>query len=253
MTALLGRDLGVCRFSLIEPHLLDCRNRARLPKEAKSVLLFVFPYRVKQTPPDNICRYAAVPDYHPLVMKRLEAYCDSLRSAFPTAVFEPFVDNSPIPEVAAACAAGLGVRGQNGLLITSEYGSDVFIGEIVTDLEVDAPDLSETCVNCGRCVKACPVELDKKRCLSAVSQRKGLLTPQESALLKQSGCVWGCDICSAVCPMNQHKALTDDQDMIDGYRNRYTLGEDITGRAYAWRGEAVIRRNADIIEKNTEE
>lgn len=245
--SLLGVNVGVCSFSEVQDKLISCRNKEKLPENAKSVILFLFPYKVKQEKPKNICRYASVADYHTICDNILQGYVKILKNEHNEHNFVPFVDNSPIPEVYAASVAGLGDVGKNGLLINKDYGSYVFIGEIVTDLEIEANSFYSECIDCGACKKACPVGLDKQKCLSAVSQKKGELSKEEADLLKNSGCVWGCDICAEVCPMNKDKKTTNIEEFIGSYRNGYTLSEDITDRAYAWRGEKVIKRNYEII------
>ena len=168
---------------------------------------------------------------------------------FPHNTFSCFTDNSPIPEVYAAAAAGLGVIGKNGLLISKKYGSFVFIGEIVTDLKFDTDDINpQSCLNCGKCEATCPVGLDKEKCLSKITQKRQELSASEANLIKLVGCVWGCDICANVCPKNADCALTQISEFIGGYRHRYILGEDMQSRAYAWRGEGVITRNAKLLE-----
>ena len=132
------RDAGFCAFDLVKERLLPCRAMRRLPENAKKVILLLFPYKVRDAHPENICRYAAVPDYHDITQKYLLNITDDLKKEFPEYKFESFADNSPIPEVSAAAAAGLGVYGENGLLINKTYGSWCFICEIVTDLEIPA-------------------------------------------------------------------------------------------------------------------
>lgn len=247
LCSLLGAQVGVCAFNEVEDKLLPCRNLSLIPKGAKSVILFVFPYKVKEEKPQNICRYAAVPDYHQVCKETLDGYCKILSEKFGGYSFVPFIDNSPIPEVFAGAAAGLGVLGKNGLLITKDYGSYVFIGEIVTNMEIEYKNSYAECKNCGLCETACPVGLNKENCISALTQKKGELTNEEQKLIKQSGCVWGCDICAEICPMNKEKGLTQIKSFTKEYRGCYAKNEDITGRAYAWRGEKVIKRNYDII------
>ena len=75
-----------------------------------------------------------VTDYHLIAGEYLQRFCEALRQQFPNNRFEPFTDNSPVPEVRSALLAGLGRRGKNGLLLHPDYGSYVFIGEVVTDL-----------------------------------------------------------------------------------------------------------------------
>jgi epoxyqueuosine reductase len=240
----IGVPFGFCPFSAVSKHLLDCRAKQRLPEASKTVICFAFPYKVKDEAPKNISRYAAVPDYHGICIEKLEKVAAELKKAYPEHEFACFADNSPIPEVYASAAAGLGVRGKNGLLITEKYGSFVFLGEIVTDLPVSCGEKVSECEDCGLCLGACPVGLDKERCLSAVTQKKATLTEQEQNLIKQNGTVWGCDACQNACPHNSAAKITDIPEFLEGYRDSYLPHEDITGRAYAWRGEKVILRNA---------
>ncbi len=241
------RDAGFCAFDLVKERLLPCRALRRLPENAKTVILLLFPYKVRDAHPENICRYASVPDYHDITQKYLSNITDDLKKEFPDYKFESFADNSPIPEVSAAAAAGLGVYGENGLLINKTYGSWCFICEIVTDLEIPAENHFKRCPVCGNCKKACPRGDLEGKCLSAVTQQKKELNFAEKAALKKYNTVWGCDICAEVCPLNKNAANTYIPEFISGYRDRYEYGEDISGRAYEWRGEKVIKRNYEII------
>lgn len=247
------RDVGFCAFDTVKDRLLQCRAIARIPENAKTVILLLFPYKVKTEHPENICRYAAVPDYHNITQKYLAEILKDLKTEFSGYKFESFADNSPIPEVSAAVAAGLGLYGENGLLINKTYGSWCFICEIVTDLEIPCENRFKKCPVCGNCKKACPRGDLEGECLSAVSQQKKELNFAEKAALKRYNTVWGCDICAEVCPLNKNAENTYIPEFINGYRNRYEYGEDITGRAYEWRGEKVIKRNYEIIYGETPE
>ncbi len=241
-------QVGVCDFAPFANRLFPVRNSVRLPECAGSVIVCLFPYKVQSAPPENLSRYAAVPDYHGIVMRYLETAAAKLSEKFTDYSFVPFTDNSPLPEVDAAVSARLGVKGKNGLLINQVYGSFVFIGEIVTDMPIDAlPPITAECINCGMCLKFCPVGCEKERCLSALSQKKGRLSEKEAAILCENKILWGCDICAEVCPMNKGKKTTDIPEFIEGYRNSYSPGEDPQGRAYMWRGTAPIKRNFDLI------
>ena len=239
--------IGFCPFAVVKDFLIPCAGLKRIPQNAKTVICALFPYKVRDEHPENISRYGAVPDYHNICGEMLLKAREELQTAYPNNQFETFIDNSPIPEVYCASAAGLGAMGKNGLLINKDYGSFVFIGEIVTDLDLALnPTEPVRCMDCGKCKSACPVCLDKERCLSKITQKKGELTPQEEQLIRENGSVWGCDICAEVCPINKNAKITYVDDFINGYRHRYTEGEDMTGRPYAWRGEKVIRRNSDL-------
>lgn len=244
-------DTAVCEFEFVKNRLLPCRAAARLPKTPKSIIMVAFPYKVRESAPENISRYAAVKDYHIVCKQLLDSAAEKLRAAYPSNTFEVFIDNSPIPEVAAAVHAGLGVLGKNGLLIHKKHGSYVFLGEIVTDLELTPDKGGEKCPQCGRCAAVCPTGLCKDTCLSSVTQRKGELSDCEIAKIKMSGCVWGCDICQENCRENKNAQITYIDEFIESYRNAYVSGEDTKGRAYMWRTVKVIERNNDII-KNTE-
>ena len=251
----IGRALGaaeiyewrVAAFADTADHLIECRAKARLPENAKSIIMVAFPYMVEKNPPKNISRYAAVPDYHIVCGKMLERAAKQLLSEFPNNKFEYFLDNSPIPEVATANACGLGALGKNGLLIHKKYGSYVFLGEIVTDLEVKADFGGKKCLDCGQCISVCTNIHSKEHCLSAVNQRKNRLNESEIIEIRNSGSCWGCDRCSEVCPMNETAEPTYIKEFLEGYRNEFTPSEDREGRAYNWRGRAVIDRNYKII------
>lgn len=251
---LIGQGIlrvGFCTFEGIKNNLIQCRAKARLPKDAKTVICCVFPYKVKEEKPQNISRYAAVCDYHTLCGVMLQNAADALRKSYPQFAFETFTDNSPLPEVLAFSHTGLGKVGKNGLFIDDEFGSFVFLGEIVTDLDLNAADHSPIpCLNCGRCQLSCPVSLNKEKCLSKVSQQKGDLNLQQAELLRKNKSVWGCDICSEVCPENRDKKTTYIKEFINSYRNCFSPDENYENRAYTWRGEKVILRNYAILEEN---
>lgn len=237
----------VADFEEVKKHLIDCRAKNRLPKNAKSIIMVAFPYKVKEEAPKNISRYAAVPDYHEVCGKMLKKATELLAAEYPKNQFEYFIDNSPIPEVAAANVGGLGVLGNNGLLIHKKYGSFVFLGEIVTDLELPTDKGGEKCLDCGECISACSSITLKESCLSAVNQQKNGLSEEQIEEIRASGSCWGCDKCSEVCPMNKNAKITYIKEFIEGYRNEFTPSENREGRAYNWRGKAVIDRNYKII------
>jgi epoxyqueuosine reductase QueG len=244
---------GVCDFGELSDHLIACRAMARVPKEAKSVIVCLFPYRFREDETRELSYYACVPDYHLAAGAVLEQLADNLQAAYPENAFVPFTDNSPIPEVYAAARAGLGMIGDHRLLIHPTFGSYVFIGEIVTDLQLPAANADVCyCEHCGACSAACPGNClpgdNRDTCVSAVSQKKGELTAAEAALLKAGGLVWGCDRCQEACPHNlsastaPHPCFTD-----------YTpalLPPDhpqFSTRAYAWRGKTVPYRNQELL------
>ncbi len=254
---------GVCPFNKLgREHLIECRAIQRLPENPQTIIVFAFPYLLPEDKYDglNVSKYAAVPDYHGIVGARLEKAAEELRAKYPGEEFVYFADNSPIPEVSAAVLAGIGVRGANSLLITPEYGSFVVLGEIVTSMKIETEAVVNAgCTGCGACERACPVGaikggvIDTEKCLSRVTQKKGELTEEEKELIRKSGCAWGCDICQNVCPMNKNAVATGITEFTDGVISGVDESTPIEGRAFAWRGEKVIRRNLKIIENSGED
>ncbi|MBC8571319.1 epoxyqueuosine reductase [Zongyangia hominis] len=239
--------------------VLPCRGAGLLGAEHQSVLCCLFPYDIGELPARNLSRYACVPDYHRVAGGMLREAAQKLKEMLPDHDFLPFVDSSPVREVRAAALAGLGCVGKNGLLITPDYGSFVFLGEIVTDLPLgNAVAAPPACIGCNRCVRDCPTGaireeggLHKSRCLSEITQKRGELTPEEEALIAASGILWGCDRCQEVCPMNKGRKLTP---IVAFYKDIVTridasvTGSKIRGRAFGFRGVGVLKRNARILD-----
>lgn len=237
------KDYSFCAFGDIKDRILHCAAEKRIPENAETVIMFLFPYKVVNRPPENISRYAAVPDYHKVCGEKLKNASEKLKNAFPENRFEYFTDNSPIDEVYAASVAGLGLKGDNGLLITRKYGTYAFLGSVITDLKLPCYSEYAECIHCGKCRAACPVKLCKKDCLSAVSQKKGELSEWQKNLLRENGIIWGCDICADACPFNKYAQYTYIKEFDEGYREKYSFGEDSFDRPYNWRGPEVIKRN----------
>lgn len=246
---------GTIPFSAVEGRLLRFSSLRRLPENAKSVICVLFPYYIgeKYYNNINISRYAAGLDYHDICGTLLKEFSRSLAGSYPAYTFVPFIDSSPIPEVTAAVMCGLGVEGKNTLLINKDYGSWVFIGEIVTDMpteNVSQPLLS--CENCGKCAAACPAgaidsTFEKEKCISYITQKKTALTASEEQLIRANGSAWGCDICQRVCPHNSCAALSPLACFYTDINANVKQTDSISGRAYAWRGEAVIKRNLGLL------
>lgn len=247
---------GICPFGRLSSKLLPCRAKSRIPENAKSVIVCCFPYLLveEEYKNSNVSKYAVVTDYHEVALSRLNRACNELKNLFPSEEFAAFADNSAIPEVEAACIAGLGKRGKNSLLITEKYGSYVFIGEIVTTLEIPCTENAiSSCIQCGKCIRSCPSGalsesgFKKEKCLSEITQKKGELSAEETALLKACGCAWGCDVCQDVCPMNKNAGKTEIAEFLNSAHPVVTEDTPLENRAYEWRGKKVIDRNINIL------
>ncbi|MGI5959743.1 MAG: epoxyqueuosine reductase [Massiliimalia sp.] len=254
------QEYGICSF---EPSwgFLPCRQLERIPPEAKSVIVCAFPYYVPCNEPSNLCAYARVPDYHTVVGDLLKETSHHLSQLF-GARFEGFTDVSPLPEAKYALAAGLGFKGKNGLVIHPRFGTYFVIGELVTDLQLPpSRPLEQSCLGCGKCLEQCPSGalspqgLNAEKCLSAVTQRKGELTPREQELIRQNGLAWGCDRCQQCCPHNQTAEttyLTGFSQSVEPVVTLENLSSLRKTRAFGYRGKAVMVRNLSLLESQTE-
>lgn len=256
---------GICSFEQVLP-CLECRAKQRIPQDAASVLVCLFPYYTGEHKERNISRYAMVTDYHMIAGEYLNRFCKALQEVFPQNQFEPFTDNSPIREVSAAFHAGLGRRGKNGLILHPKYGSYVFIGEVVTDLvlQPDQPLNPGECIGCRKCQNVCPqgaLQSDGsvclERCRSHITQKKGELTDWEIGQIQDGGLVWGCDICNDVCPMNQEaKVLTPVPEFLESavaVLDAQIAERLLKTRAYNYRGKKTILRNIQLLEGANED
>lgn len=247
---------------VLRPELFS-RGEPILPK---SVILFLVPYYTG--PAENLSLYAVSRDYH-LYMQEVSArLIAALSAAYPDAAFRAFADHSPIGERYAAARAGLGILGDNGLLINEKYGSLVFIGEVYTDLEAPADTpLYEvrTCEHCGACRRACPTGAlsGEGDCLSELTQRKGELDAKTAALMRRHKTVWGCDLCQTSCPHTRRTIAEGQVTPISFFHEARIprLTSDILAamdtptfktRAFAWRGRATVARNLAAYEAENE-
>lgn len=244
---------GACRE--INPGIME-----REDFTPRSVIVYLVPYYTGETV--NISRYAASLDYHIALKECADGLILALQQASPGAKAKGYGDHSPISEVSAALIGGLGVIGDNGLILNEKYGSYVFIGDVVTDiapelLGVAAPLEVEGCLHCGACKKACPTGIlrgEGEDCLSAITQRKGELTASEADMMRKYNTAWGCDVCQSVCPYNRTPVVTP----IEFFHNeritelkREILDSmskaEFSRRAFAWRGRKTVERNLDIL------
>ena len=204
---------------MANPKRQDVRS---LMPEARSVICVALNYYTRDRHSEHPCdgkisRYGWGRDYHKVMGKKLKALSNWLQEQS-NVVTRYSVDTAPIQDKFWAQQAGIGWVAKNGNLITREYGSWVFLGEILTNLELE-PDRPHTqhCGTCTRCIDACPTNaiakpfmVDANRCIAyhTIENRAEELPPQIAS--KLSGWVAGCDICQDVCPWNQSFAKETD-------------------------------------------
>lgn len=192
--------------------------------EAESVIVVALNYYTPHEHEEDqtkgkISRYAWGDDYHDVVKEKLRALLNWIEAENPGAKGKLCVDTAPMMDKAWAVRAGLGWLGKHSNLITKEYGSWVFIGEILLDLklEYDAGVVPDYCGSCTVCLDECPtgaivapLVVDSRACLSYATielRDAELPVPIEQNL---SGWFYGCDICQDVCPWNRFEKPTSE-------------------------------------------
>ncbi len=223
--------------------------------EKKTVVVFAVPYFMGGEK-RNISEYAVARDYHIYFSELYENMRAAFYMAYPENHITCYADASPFNEREYAERGGIGKRGLNRLIINPEYGSYIFIGTVVCDLdfriECITADNPRRCINCTSCIKACP---SPEKCLSAITQRKGNLTEEEKALMKKYCTAWGCDVCQQVCPANSGIPQTEveffRQDRIPYLTSDILMNisdDEFALRAFAWKGKGCVMRNVEILE-----
>ncbi len=189
-------------------------NPQNILPEAKSVICVALNYFQKIPEAGNekgeISIYALGIDYHLILSSKLDKLLGFIREIIPDVKARIYVDTGPVMEKSWAIRAGLGWLGKHTNLITKEFGSWVFLGEIIGDIELEYDEpMADFCGRCTRCIDACPTGaiiepyvLDSNRCISYWTiEYKGESFPQD---LRENfkNLIFGCDICQEVCPWN---------------------------------------------------
>jgi epoxyqueuosine reductase len=195
----------------------------RLMPAAKTVIAVALNYYTPHQRPESkaygkIARYAWGRDYHKVLEKKLKQLTTWLRQEFEGVEARYYVDTGPIQDKFWAQAAGIGWIAKNGNVINRQYGSWIFLGEIVTNIELLPSDPhTQHCGTCTQCISACPTGaitqpfvVDANRCIAyhTIENRAATLPPEIANNLQ--GWVAGCDICQDVCPWNQRFANPTD-------------------------------------------
>lgn len=164
----------------------------------------------------TISVYARNRDYHDVMKKRLRVLARWMNETLAAEV-KLFVDTAPVMEKFLGQQAGLGWQGKHTNLVSRDFGSWLFLGEIYTTAELspDAPE-SDRCGSCDRCQTVCPTDafpapykLDARRCISYLTiEHKGHIA--EEFRQPMGNRIYGCDDCLAVCPWNKFARPTQE-------------------------------------------
>lgn len=168
----------------------------------------------------KVSRYAWGDDYHDVVGGKLRSLLSWIKSFRPEADGKVCVDIQPMMDKAWAVRAGLGWLGKHSNVITPEFGSWIFLGELLLNIELnyDVEEIEDHCGTCTVCIDACPTQaitepyvVDSNKCISyaTIENRDTELPPEVEQHL--SGWLYGCDICQDVCPWNRFEQTTAEE------------------------------------------
>ncbi|MBG9449716.1 iron-sulfur cluster-binding protein [Cytobacillus firmus] len=210
------------------------------------------------------CRASWGRDYHHILRERLQKLEEFIQSRIPEAICKSMVDTGELVDRAVAQRAGIGWSGKNCSIITPEFGSYVYLGEMITNLpfEPDKP-MEDKCGSCNKCVEVCPTgaliqggQLDAQKCIAFLTQTKGFLA--EPYREKLGNRLYGCDTCQTVCPENKgkdfhlHDEMEPDPEVAKPllrpllFISNREFKEKYGPVSGSWRGKKPIQRNAII-------
>lgn len=251
-----------------EPSVEKRINPRASMENAESIIVCAFPYFIEDVVDSNLSKYCYGKDYHIVVKEKLQQIADYIDSETEGFQYMIFADNGPLVDRYLASISGIGYYGINNNIITDEYGSFVFIGYIINNYYFEPDKKSEkSCIKCGKCIKSCPgkailgdFEMNPKKCLSYITQKKEDLSEDEKIALKNNKKIFGCDICQDICPHNISISKTNIKEFKEEliynlkkeeinnisnkeFRRRYKE------KAFSWRGKKIIQRNIEILER----
>lgn len=256
-----------------EPDIEKRTNPTLLVPKAKSIIAIALAYPSKMpnaprsTKEDRrgiFCRASWGQDYHTILRDRLQKLESFLKEKVQGVEVKSMVDTGELSDRAVAKRAGIGWSGKNCAIITPEFGSYVYLGEIVTNIpfEPDQP-IEDQCGTCNKCVEVCPTgalvtggQLNSQRCIAFLTQTKGFLVDEFRD--KIGNRLYGCDTCQTVCPENKgkdfhfHPEMEPDPEIAKPkLKPLLTMSNREFKEKYghvsgSWRGKKPIQRNAII-------
>jgi epoxyqueuosine reductase len=203
-------------------------------------------------------------DYHHILRDRLKKLEEFIIAKVPDARLKSMVDTGELSDRAAAVRAGIGWSGKNCAVMTPEFGSYVYLGEMITSIPF-APDspMEDQCGSCTACIEACPTgalvqggQINAQRCIAFLTQTKSVI-PEEFRD-KIGNRVYGCDSCQTSCPVNKgkdfhfHEEMEADPEIAKPLlrpllkMSNREFKNKFGSAAGSWRGKKPIQRNAII-------
>jgi len=219
----------------MENHFEKRTDPRKLLDGLKSVISVLFNYVPEKTQNENsykISKYAYGKDYHYVIKDKLNLLFDFINNEICKIEGRVFVDSAPVMDKVWAAKSGLGWIGKNTNLISKQFGSFVFIGELIIDLELDYDEpIKNYCGTCTKCIDACPTnaitpyQLDARKCISYLTiEKKGDFS--DEVKVKWNDWIFGCDICQDICPWNiKSKSHNEDQFKISDLIQKITKSD----------------------------
>lgn len=202
-------------------------------------------------------------DYHKVLREKIDALIGKIKEK-QDFEYKAFVDTGPLVDRELARKAGVGFLGKNCSIINEQFGSFIFLGYILSDIELNPnTTVLDNCGDCDACLRACPTgalesayNLNPKKCISYLTQTKEVIP--EELRKKMGNRIYGCDTCQKVCPKNKQVKLStikdfipiDTQGSIDLenllFISNKNFKREFASMAGSWRGRNILKRNAII-------
>lgn len=241
-------------------------NPAKLVEGAKSIITVLYNYYPKNLleTEDNfkIAKYAYGKDYHYIIKDKLRSLVESISVKTGEFSHRVFVDSAPVLDRAWARESGLGFIGKNTTLINKKGGSFFFIGQIISelDLEADISKVAAACGTCTKCIQACPTDalspfsIDANKCISYLTIENRGEIPEEFKG-KFNDFIFGCDICSDVCPWNRFAKANEEpmfapSEELKALRKNDWINLDKATFKKIFKGSAFERAGFDGLKRN---
>ncbi len=262
------------KYTEFEEDDLKKRVDPKLTMEScKSIIVLGISYNVDYNPGQdiilkgNLSKSSWGMDYHRVLKDKIENLILSMTDEFQQLDFQYkyFVDTGPLVDRELAKRAGIGYYGKNCSIINREYGSFIFLGYILTNLDIENETMymEEECGDCNLCIRACPTgalegpyRLNPRRCISYLTQTRDMIS--EELRDKMGTKIYGCDTCQLVCPKNRGikksnhgefipsitKGVVDIEELFQMSNREFK--EKYGHMAGSWRGKNILKRNAII-------
>ncbi|MET0960714.1 MAG: tRNA epoxyqueuosine(34) reductase QueG, partial [Psychrobacillus psychrotolerans] len=256
-----------------EPDIEKRVHPEKLSEEASSIIsiAIAYPSKMKDAPQSVkgarrgiFARASWGIDYHTVLREKLALLELYILSHIPDAKLRSMVDTGELSDRAVAERAGIGWSAKNCAIITPEFGSYVYLGEMITSIPFESSEqMEDQCGDCRLCLDVCPTgalieggQLNAQRCIAFITQTKTMVPDEFRA--KIGNRIYGCDTCQTVCPKNKGKANLHQESFkpepelvkplllpLLKMTNR-TFKETYGHMSGAWRGKNPIQRNAII-------